>query len=867
MTIFALLTDILFVGHSLIGTDLPDLVEGGMRQMREPATVSAQIINGAPLKFNFENSQGAQGVDGKVELAKGQTDVLILTEAIPLATQIQWNDTAGQIAAYAALARGANPDVRVFVYETWHSRTSGPGTVIEGDDGAGLPWRDRLTADLSQWESVVRDGARLSDTQVSLIPGGQAMALLSESVAEGKVPGVTSMDTFFSDDIHLSAKGTYYMALVHLAAITGKSPEGLPAQLTRRWKSREAVVPDDLARVLQRLAWQAVSTYTPSPPPLVAPTAPAQTNEVALETHGTVPPSDDPLLAPSPAPDGGVSVQPLTQKESVAPTASAPSFAPITNPNLAIGLNGIADWTVQQPFLDVMKTAREWTGNLPNQFGGWDHAQLAAAGVLDESGWPKSIPPELASLSLLILTDLPADAGGVAGRYLLTFEGKGKLEIGGRAQNVVMSDTQALFDYTPGDGTVALTITQTDAADPLRNFTLVREDRAALLAQGQIFNPDWLARIRGVKTIRFMDWMRTNNSTLARLGDRPKPSDYTWTRLGAPIEIVIELANELNANPWINIPHLAEDSLITFYAETTRDTLAPGLVAHVEFSNEVWNWGFSQASWAEEQGKARWGRESTWVQYYALRASQMADIWAQTFGDQADSRLIRILATQTGWIGLEDQILNAPDVLAEGKPSPAKHFDAYAITGYFSALLGSEEKAPMVRDWIRQSEAQAKAQAQAKGLTGTEASTYLAKHRYDLAFTLAAEELANGSLSGDPSDSLDDVTGRILPYQADIARQHNLTLMMYEGGTHVVGYAALVEDQTLTDFFTALNYAPEMAKLYNDLMASWAKLTPAPFNAFVDVAAPSRWGSWGALRHLTDDNPRWQVLAKGCLAC
>jgi hypothetical protein len=44
-------------------------------------------------------------------------------------------------------------------------------------------------------------------------------------------------------------------------------------------------------------------------------------------------------------------------------------------------------------------------------------------------------------------------------------------------------------------------------------------------------------------------------------------------------------------------------------------------------------------------------------------------------------------------------------------------------------------------------------------------------------------------------------------------------------------------------------------------------LTPAPFNAFVDVAAPSRWGSWGALRHLTDDNPRWQVLAKGCLAC
>lgn len=866
MNIFALLTDILFVGHSLIGPDLPDIVEGGLRQMRQPATVSAQIINGAPLKFNLANSAGAEGVDGTVELAKGETEVLIVTEAIPLAAQIQWNDTAGQIAAYAALARAANPQARIFVYETWHSRTSGPGTVVEGDPGAGMLWRDRLTADLTQWESVVRKGAAMADIPVGLIPGGQAMALLADEVAAGRVPGVTSMDTFFSDDIHLSPKGTYYMALVNLAAITGKSPEGLPAKLTRSWKSRDAVVADDLARNLQRLAWQAVSTYVPAAaPPDVATDTTALPEAVApLASDAPVlSPALEQAIAPTAAPADEIAVTSIA-----APiVAETPVFAPVTNPNLAIGLNGLADWTVQQPFLDVMKTAREWTGNLPGQFGGWDHARLAAAGVLDENGWPKAVPPELESLSLLLLTDLPADAGGVAGRYLLTFEGKGRLEIAGRAQNVVLSDTQALFDYTPGDGTVALTITQTDPADPLRNFTLVRADRAALLAQGQIFNPDWLARIRGVKTIRFMDWMRTNNSTLSRLEDRPKPSDYTWTRLGAPVEVVVELANELGANPWVNIPHLAEDALIRFYAETLRDRLDPGLVAHVEFSNEVWNWGFTQAVWAEEQGRARWGRDSTWVQFYALRASQMADIWAEVFGDQTDSRLIRILATQTGWIGLEDQILNASDVIAEGKPAPATHFDAYAVTGYFSALLGGEDKVPMVRDWIARSDAQARTEAAAKGLTGAEATTYLATHRYDLAFTLAAEELATGSMSGDPSDSLADVTGRILPYQAEIARRHDLTLMMYEGGTHVVAYAALVEDQSLTDFFTRLNYTPEIAALYAELMASWAKLTPAPFNAFVDVAAPSQWGSWGALRHLTDDNPRWQVLAKGCLEC
>jgi hypothetical protein len=107
----------------------------------------------------------------------------------------------------------------------------------------------------------------------------------------------------------------------------------------------------------------------------------------------------------------------------------------------------------------------------------------------------------------------------------------------------------------------------------------------------------------------------------------------------------------------------------------------------------------------------------------------------------------------------------------------------------------------------------------------------------------------------------------VLPHHAKVAADHGLRLVMYEGGTHVVGYGAQVNDPILTDFFIHLNYTPEMAALYDRLLAGWAALTPEPFNAFVDVSAPSKWGSWGALRHLTDENPRWRVLAKGCLEC
>jgi hypothetical protein len=308
-----------------------------------------------------------------------------------------------------------------------------------------------------------------------------------------------------------------------------------------------------------------------------------------------------------------------------------------------------------------------------------------------------------------------------------------------------------------------------------------------------------------------------------------------------PVEVMVALANELQADPWFTLPHLSDDALVRFYADYTRDHLDAGLQAWVEFSNEVWNWQFAQAKWAEEQGKARWGKDQTWVQFYGLRAAEVMDIWTASFGDQAKARLVRVVATQTGWQGLEDQILDAPLVVAEGRQAPVDSFDAYAVTGYFSALLGSDEKLAMVKGWLAEGQDKAVAQAVA--------------------------ELRDGSVSGDATDSLAQVLGQVLPYQAGVAKARGLRLVMYEGGTHVVGYGAQVDDAEVTAFFNTLNYAPEMGLLYSELLTGWAGLTDAPFNAFVDVYRPGKWGSWGALRHLGDDNPRWQALARGCAAC
>ena len=839
MSLFAFLTEIVFVGHSLIGTGLPPLVDGAFRARGEAVTVEAQIINGAPLKYNWDNAAANSTLDARAHLARGQTDVLVLTEAIPLAGHVDWNDTAGQVVAFAGLAREAKPDTRVYLYETWHSLASAPGAVIPDDPGGGVPWRERIDADLALWQGVVdKANARLGDpSAVRLIPAGQAMGLAADAIARGEVPGLSDIRDLFSDDIHPNGKGFYLVAMTHLATITGQSPEGLPARLTRVWQDRASILTDEQARALQSIAWAAADPQRAreaAAPPLAAETADTAASETA-----------------APAPEA----------------TAEPAGPEIRNTNLGLGLAGVHDWAVQQPFLDNMKTARPWVGHLPGQWGGWEYDRLRAEGWLNDQGWPIGVPPELTGLSTLILTELPEDAGGLAGRYAMTWEGTGTLRLEGRATVVEDGQHRRLFDFTPGPGGVVLTLESTDAGDPIRNIRVVREDRQAALQAGALFNPDWLARIRGARLIRFMDWMATNDSRLAAVEDRPKPDDFSWAVNGVPVEVMIALANELRADPWFTLPHLAEDELALFYAEAVRDRLAEGLRAHVELSNEVWNWQFAQAKWAETQGQAFWGREATWVQFYAMRAAEVMAIWSAAFGDQAKDRLVRIVGTQTSIEGMDRTILTAPLVTEEGLPPPHESFDGLAVTGYVAALLGGEEKRDLVTAWLEESRITAEAEAQAQGLEGAARAAFMEAHRFDLATEIAARELRDGSVSGSDADTLAALAGRVWPYHAEVAKEFGLTLMMYEGGTHVVGYGAAVDDAERTAFFQHLNYSAAMGDLYRDLLTAWAGVSDTPFNAFVDVYAPTKWGSWGALRHLTDDNPRWRALADGCGAC
>jgi hypothetical protein len=518
-----------------------------------------------------------------------------------------------------------------------------------------------------------------------------------------------------------------------------------------------------------------------------------------------------------------------------------------TGRSLGIGLTGITDWSTEVPFIDAFKSARGW---IPQRSTSWNTDEAID---VDANGWVRSLPSSTINSANDKTTDEsttePTFVGTLllhnegryrSGRYVVLYDGEGTIQYGFDAQKI-SAESQPGRDVlqidSSGKGGIYLTIHETDpnqTGEYIRNIRVYHEDDLPLVEMGIHFNPSFLQKIKEFGTLRFMDWMDTNHSKVKDWDDRPKLSHSSWAGKGAPIELMVELANKTGCSPWFNMPHQATDDYIRQFATYVRDHLDPRLTVYVEFSNEVWNWQFDQSHYALQQAEERWGEvEGGYMQWYGVRSAETAEIWKSVFAEQSD-RLTTLISTQTGWKGLENYALNTPAWVAEGNEPAWKSVDAYAITGYFSGALGNPENIETVRSWLAEP---------------------------DGGFEKAFEQLKTGTVI--PGTEQDSVEGTIelFNYHANVAKQHGLQLVAYEGGQHIVGFNGTENDAELSNFFMELNRHPEMESLYQRLLEGWKEADGTLFAHFVGVGSYSKWGSWGALEHLEQTNaPKYDAL-------
>ena len=516
--------------------------------------------------------------------------------------------------------------------------------------------------------------------------------------------------------------------------------------------------------------------------------------------------------------------------------------------SIGTNLSGIADWSTQLPFIDHFKSSRKWITQCQKKEvgcqGKWSTDEYDLLD-LDENGWVKSLPkpedsPEYTRVSTILFTGLSGEEI-VGGKYLVLYDGEGEIEYRLKGQKIV-SRSQPGRDVIVVDSSkkalLLLTITKTDpnnTGNYIRNIRVIRANQESLYNQGKIFNPLFLEKIQPFSTLRFMDWMKTNNSQQKEWENRPKLDDSTYSIKGVPLEIMVALANELEKDAWFNMPHQATDEYMTNFAQIVQEKLNPDLKIHVELSNEVWNRQFKQAKYAVEQAKLRWGKEgNARMDWYGMRTAQMCNIWKEVFAEQKD-RVNCVLATQTAWKGLEKGALDCPLWVAEGnKPCYQHGIDSYGITGYIGGRLGQPDNRELVRLWLNQP---------------------------DGGFENAFQQLkVGGLLPGDRQGSLKEKKDTFA-YHIQVAKEKGLRLVAYEGGQHVVGVRKVKNDQELTEFFVELNRHPEMYNLYQELLTSWQDSGGGLFMNFSSIAKPSKHGSWGALEYLAQPiSPKYNAL-------
>jgi putative intracellular protease/amidase len=342
--------------------------------------------------------------------------------------------------------------------------------------------------------------------------------------------------------------------------------------------------------------------------------------------------------------------------------------------DMPVGMNlaDLVDWDPAWVFKDVFKSSREWIShgyNTATRVTDWAGGANVPVAV-DEHGWPTQLASWTNAagqrieqrIGTLMFRELNgAYPGGV---YTAEWDGTGTVTWGMDARAIATGRTAAGRNFarlqvTPGNGGIYMRIDATNPADPIRNVNVWMPDHNGESFVGHTwrpgdngtpFHPRFLERLAPFDTIRAIHPSDTIESDIVRWSDRREVDDARQStamnpfRNGWAPEYQIELCNELDANCYFNMPHMADDDYVRNFATMVRDTLEPDLTAYVEWSNEVWNFapGFEATFWVRDQTLLPENAGLSHWQIVARETKRDLDIWTSVFAGQSE-RLVRVV--------------------------------------------------------------------------------------------------------------------------------------------------------------------------------------------------------------------------------
>lgn len=597
---------------------------------------------------------------------------------------------------------------------------------------------------------------------------------------------------------------------------------------------------------------------------------------------------------------------------SVQVTQNTPAKPPI-----GINLSSFSYWSPAVPFKDLMMQS-----GLVGVYKRGTNEPCPEQPTLDEEGYPKILPKGCIFRVWSVFHILGDDFWPTGtspyrpGRYVLLYEGNGKLTVGWDARNALQKNQGRIeFDVpSPKDG-IQIEVVQSDPTNPVRALHLVHINDETTFRQ-QPFNEAWLDLLKPFKVIRFVDWGQINHKIQAYSGtavahtewsitlpsSAPSDSrafqhmlalvnvDDQWPRIfvdhydgstrtlflktpiarskkgkqpsvtlfdfanrtweartqpttlgqgsdrGVAFETMLQLANTLNASPWINIPTAADDGFVQQLASLIKTRLKPELKCYIEYSNETWNTAFPGYDYAEAKARELelTGTSPEADAWHAYRAVEIFKIFNRVFGEpdlreaRKQSRLVRVLTSQTAWLDRARRVMDwrMPGGAWPTRGIPAYRFaDAWAITTYFY-LKGNKT---------------------------------LEQSNLDELIDMQIEDIR--SQFGTATKP-----GLIRQILAE-AQARGLQLIAYEGGTHLVAphnRPDLVAKAALS------NQSPRMREPYTELLKKWTELyrdygaqSIGILNFYNDVGRYGQYGYWGLLQSTYQNRattPKYQAI-------